>query len=77
MTLLGKDATTPKPPVTGFVGGLQHGWHAFLAAVDGLLTVLGALLPFLVVLGIPLLVWLRLRRRRRAAATPALPGPPS
>jgi hypothetical protein len=79
VTLLGKDATTPKPPVTGFVGGLQHGWHAFLAAVDGLLTVLGALLPFLVVLGIPLLVWLRLRRRRRATgspASPALPEPP-
>jgi hypothetical protein len=68
VTLLGKDAAPPKPPATGFVGGLRHGWHAFLGAVDGLLTVLGALLPFLVVLGIPLLVWLRLRRRRRRTA---------
>lgn len=76
VTLLGKDAVSPKPPATGFVGGLLHGWHAFLAAVDGLLTVLGALLPFLVVLGIPLLVWLRLRRRRRAGAPPPVPEPP-
>jgi len=78
VTLLGKDAASPKPPATGFVGGLQHGWHAFLAAIDGLLTVLGALLPFLVVLGVPLLVWLRLRRRRAGAppAPPVLPTPP-
>ena len=77
VTLLGKDAASPKPPATGFVGGLQHGWHAFLAAIDGLLTVLGALLPFLVVLGVPLLVWLRLRRRRRAVPPPVLPEPPA
>jgi len=77
VTLLGKDAVSPKPPATGFVGGLRHGWHAFLAAIDGLLTVLGALLPFLVVLGVPLLVWLRLRRRRRAVPPPVLPEPPA
>jgi hypothetical protein len=75
VTLLGKDAAPPKPAPTGFVGGLQHGWRAFVAAVDGLLTVLGALLPFLVVLGIPLLVWLRLHRRRRAAAVAPVAAP--
>lgn len=78
VTLLGKDAVVAaKPPATGFVGGLQHGWHAFLGAVDGLLTVLGALLPFLVMVGIPLAVWLRLRRRRRAGAPPSMPQPPA
>jgi hypothetical protein len=77
VTLLGKDAVAAKPPATGFVGGLQHGWHAFLGAVDGLLTVLGALLPFLVVVGIPLVVWLRLRRRRRAGTPTAMPQPPA
>jgi hypothetical protein len=71
VNLLGKDATPPaKPPATGFVGGLQHGWRAFVATVDGLLVVLGALLPFLIVVGIPLGVVLWLRRRRRVATAP-------
>ena len=70
VNLLGKDATPPAKQATGFLGGLWHGWHAFVATVDGLLVVLGALLPFLIVLGIPLGVLLWLRRRRRAATAP-------
>jgi hypothetical protein len=55
----------------GFLAGLRSGWHALTAAVVVALTVVGAVLPFLVVLalvGVP--VWLLVRRtlRHRAAA---------
>jgi hypothetical protein len=78
-TLLGRDAAPPppaKPPAKGFLGGLQRGWHAFVATVDGLLLVLGALLPFLIVLGIPAIVLLRWRRRRRTLAPVTVPVGP-
>jgi hypothetical protein len=55
----------------GFVAGLRGGWDAFAAAVTVALTVLGAVLPFLVLvllIGLPALaVW----RSRRAPSTPA------
>ncbi len=59
----------PKEDHSGFLGGLAAGWDAFLAFGGGLLTVLGALAPFLIILG-PLgwLGWRQLRRRRRAEA---------
>jgi hypothetical protein len=70
---------------TGFLGGLRHGWAAFLTTLGGILTVLGAVLPFvalLALLGLPVYVWLR--RRRSAVpsapvtpATPVAPGAPS
>jgi hypothetical protein len=65
---------TPVPP-TGFLAGLKAGWHAFLVFGAGLLTVLGAVLPFLalfVLIGLPL-VWL-VRRRIAAQARPAAPS---
>ncbi|WP_051791692.1 DUF4349 domain-containing protein [Amycolatopsis jejuensis] len=51
----------------GFLSGLAGGWAAFVAFLGGLLRVLGVLLPFAVVFGVPagVAVWL-LRRRRRA-----------
>ncbi|MGH8970970.1 MAG: DUF4349 domain-containing protein, partial [Actinomycetes bacterium] len=56
----------------GFLAGLKGGWDAFVAIVLVGLTVLGALVPFLVtavLVGVPgLLVW---RSRRRPAAPPA------
>jgi uncharacterized protein DUF4349 len=58
---------------TGFLPGLKAGWHALVATVDVTLTVLGALLPFLVgiaVLG-ALPAWLLIRNRRRGTTTPA------
>jgi len=65
----------------GFLAGLKGGWHALTAAVVVALTVVGAVLPFLVVLalvGVP--VWLLVRRtlRHRAAAPvgPPAPTPP-
>ncbi|HET7474708.1 MAG TPA: DUF4349 domain-containing protein [Dermatophilaceae bacterium] len=61
----------------GFLAGLRAGWDAFAASARGLLTALGAVLPFagfLAVVGIPLLAWVR---RRRSAATPASSAAPA
>jgi hypothetical protein len=77
VTLLGPDAVKPAPKAAegGFLAGLKSGWHAFTASIRVILTVLGAVLPFLLVLGVPvLLVFWWLRRRARAAAA-ARPGP--
>ncbi|WP_433266762.1 DUF4349 domain-containing protein [Micromonospora vinacea] len=60
---------------TGFLVGLRGGWKAFVVSMTVLLTVLGALLPWLVALGVPLAVLLVVLRRRRKA--PALVAPVS
>ncbi|WP_414936102.1 DUF4349 domain-containing protein [Amycolatopsis sp. cmx-11-51] len=55
----------------GFLDGLAGGWDAFLTFGGGLLVVLGAMAPFLLVFGIPavaLVWWLRKRRRPAAPA---------
>lgn len=74
---LNRTAPAPPPPpparATGFAAGLAAGWHAFLGAVGVALVVLGAVLPFALVLGIPATAWWWLRRRRRPA--PAAAGP--
>jgi hypothetical protein len=63
------DAPTPaEDDSSGFVGGLTDGWGAFLDAGRVTLQVLGALLPFLLVLGVPAVLVFRWYRRRRAAA---------
>ena len=63
----------PKPHGdTGFLAGLTSGWRAFTASVGALLTVVGALLPFMVVallIGLP--VWWGVRRRRTRRTEPA------
>jgi hypothetical protein len=64
---------TAAPPArqddsSGIVGGLSGGWHAFLTAGGAVLRVLAAMLPFLVVLGVPGLFALRWWRRRSLAA---------
>lgn len=67
---------------TGFLAGLSAGWAAFTASVGVVLTVLGALLPFAVVLALvalPVVVWLR-RRGPQAPPTAApvvQPSPPA
>jgi len=56
---------------TGFLAGLQNGWAAFTESFSVLLTIVGAILPFAVlvaVLGIPL--WAALRRRRGSRQEP-------
>ncbi|MFI5843661.1 DUF4349 domain-containing protein [Catenuloplanes sp. NPDC051500] len=64
---------------TGFLAGLRNGWDAFLAFGVVLLTVVGVLLPWVVVLGLPVtalvLFWRRLRRRR--ASVPVTTAPPA
>ncbi|GIH90740.1 DUF4349 domain-containing protein [Planobispora siamensis] len=77
LNLIGPAAEVPAPPEEepgGFLGGLAAGWKAFVTALKVALTVLGALLPWLLVI-VP--VWLALywvlRRRGRNRQVP--PGP--
>jgi hypothetical protein len=77
ITLLSPAAPAPKPAEDkhGFLGGLAAGWHALLASLRVLLTVFGALLPWLLGVGLP--VWgiyylvRRVLRERRPPRTPA------
>ncbi|WP_010146865.1 DUF4349 domain-containing protein [Serinicoccus profundi] len=64
------DALADTGPQTGFVAGLQQGWDAFTSSVTVVLTLAGALLPFLLLaaaLAVPALWWARRRRRRVSA----------
>jgi hypothetical protein len=78
--LIGPKTAAPaaKDAPKNFLTGLAAGWDAFTTTVNGALIVLGAVLPFLVALGIPVavLVWL-LRRRRPQPATRPAPAPES
>ncbi len=83
VTLFGPEVRkSVEKPRSGFLAGLTAGWAAFVASMRVLLTVLGALLPWIVALGVPLLGvrWLlgRFRRSRRNRPGPpaAPPGPP-
>lgn len=76
VSLAGPAAKTPEEKTeTGFLVGLKGGWKAFVASLTVLLTVLGALLPWLVALGVPLAVLLLVLRRRKKE--PALVAPVS
>ena len=62
-----------EPDKAGFLVGLEGGWDAFTGSLTVLLTVVGALLPFLALvalLGLP--VWWYLRRRRPVNPSPAV-----
>lgn len=75
-----KKAPAPAPPVveedeaTGFVPGVKAGWKAFTATTTVVLTVIGALLPFLVLTGIFLAAWLVYRRRHPAPVRQPAPA---
>jgi hypothetical protein len=79
VTLLGPDAKVDDDPGddTGFLAGLRAGWRAFVTSVEVLLTVLGALLPWLIALGLPIwaLVWFARRYGRRNPPRPFGPPP--
>ena len=51
-----------------FLAALAGGWNALVKALGWLLVLLGAVLPFAVVLGLPAFGYFWWRRRRRAAA---------
>jgi hypothetical protein len=73
LSLRGPAAVTPEPPQedeSGFLVGLKDGWNAFLSTVGAVLTVVGAILPFLLIVG-PLVVLFWWLRRRAAAANAA------
>jgi len=75
VTLLSTAAPVTTVDGTGFLAGLRQGWNAFTSAMVAGLTVLGALVPFLVVL-IPLALLARWYwRRRRPVPTSTLAGP--
>jgi hypothetical protein len=80
--LLAEQAPAPAAPVDtsehGFGTGLKNGWNAFAGMVSWLLTVIGAILPFLLIV-LPLLAawWVVAQRRRSTAGTPAAPGLPA
>ncbi|EMD22440.1 lipoprotein [Amycolatopsis azurea DSM 43854] len=56
----------------GFFGGLANGWDAFLTFGGGLLTVIGAMAPFLLVFGVPAAAVIWWLRKRRRPAEPAM-----
>ena len=77
--LLAKGSPSAPPPAerTGFLGGLRNGWDAFTTAVGWVLTGIGAVLPFLIVL-VPLALaarWYVRRVRRTPPAGPVEPAP--
>jgi hypothetical protein len=67
------DVIVPKKAAdTGFLAGLRSGWAAFSGSVTVVLTVVGAVVPFAVLValvGLPL--WWVVRRRRPAPVAPA------
>ncbi|MEV4277403.1 DUF4349 domain-containing protein [Actinoplanes xinjiangensis] len=82
--LLGPNASVSddgdEPP--GFLSGLSNGWNALVASLGVLLTVLGALLPWIIALGLPAWAVLHLIRRYRRrdhhpVVTPAAEASPS
>jgi hypothetical protein len=67
-------ATTP----SGFGAGLSKGWHAFSVAGTWLLTAIGVLLPFLVLLTpFALAGYVLARRRTKGEQAPASSEPPA
>ncbi|ONI82452.1 hypothetical protein ALI22I_40960 [Saccharothrix sp. ALI-22-I] len=58
----------------GFLDALAGGWGALVTAFGWLMVVVGAVLPFAVVLGVPTWVYLWWRRRRKSEVVPAATG---
>jgi Domain of unknown function (DUF4349) len=60
----------------GFFAGLRSGWDAFTASASGLLTAIGAVLPFAAFFALVGAAVLWFLRRRRASQPPASPPTP-
>jgi outer membrane murein-binding lipoprotein Lpp len=71
-----KASVTPKDDDTpGFLGGLAGGWKALTKSLAVVLTVLGALLPWLLAVGLPLwAIWYAYRRYLRRRTRPVVPA---
>lgn len=67
------DVVPPSPAAArgGFLGGLESGWNALVSFVQNALVVIGALLPWLVAIGVPALIVVAILRRRRTASAGA------
>ncbi|GAA4146613.1 hypothetical protein GCM10022251_08380 [Phytohabitans flavus] len=79
VTLLDPQAPTPVAEEEGGIGfltGLKGGWKALVGALVVMLTVLGALLPWLIALGLPAAGALWIARRLRRPRPLQLPPPP-
>ncbi|UFU02749.1 DUF4349 domain-containing protein [Ruania suaedae] len=70
-------APAPEVSADGFLGGLQTGWRSLVSFVDTVVVTFGVLLPWLVLLTIPVaaIVVAHKRRRGREQTPPA--GPPA
>ncbi|MGN9782858.1 DUF4349 domain-containing protein [Nonomuraea sp. ZG12] len=82
LRLVGPTAVVPdsSEEPAGFLGGLKSGWDSLVAFLKILLTALGTVLPWLVVVApvtVLAIVLLRRRRRRRQPAAPAAGAPSS
>lgn len=66
LTLISEDAKPKVAAAVGFTSGLRGGWHAFLTAARVAAATIGALLPFLPIIGLAL--WGALWWRRRTSA---------
>jgi hypothetical protein len=71
-----KASVKPKEDGTpGFLGGLAGGWKALIKSLGVVLTVLGAALPWLLAIGLPLwAIWYAYRRYPRRRAGPVVPA---
>ena len=59
----GSKKEKPDEDPSGFLAGVKGGWNSFTSSLEVLLTVLGALLPWFIALGVPVLVLVTLLRR--------------
>ncbi|MEV8632523.1 DUF4349 domain-containing protein [Streptosporangium sp. NPDC051023] len=77
LNLVGPEVVVEEPSdePSGFLGGLRSGWSSFVTAVRIGLTVLGALLPWLVVIALVWLVVAVVRRLTGRGATGTAPPP--
>ncbi|MDX8034554.1 DUF4349 domain-containing protein [Lentzea sp. BCCO 10_0856] len=55
----------PEPEKAGFLSALAGGWNALLTVLGGILIAVGAVLPFVVALGVPAAAVIYLLRRRK------------
>lgn len=72
-------AAAETPGGSGFLYGLRGGWGVFVGLLGGLVTGLGALLPFLVTLvlvGVPARIWWQRRNVKAAPSARSVVGPP-